>query len=122
MNYIGPSVVIKGTVTSGEDLAIAGRIEGDVHLDAGELMLAPGSAVVGDVLVPSVVVHGRVQGNVTAKVRIDVRPHACVGGSLAAPALVVAEGAELNCRVEMPAVSRAQAPQARVQEKAAAAV
>jgi cytoskeletal protein CcmA (bactofilin family) len=110
MNYIGPSVVIKGTVTSGEDLTIAGRVEGDVLLDAGELMLAPGSAVVGDLLVPSVIVHGSFRGNVTAHVRIDVRPHASVGGSLAAPALVVAEGAELNCRVEMPAGGRPRKP------------
>jgi len=113
MNYIGPSVSIKGTITSGEDLAIAGRVEGDVHLDAGELMLAPGSQVVGDLSVPSVVVHGSVQGNVTASVRVDVRPHASVGGAVVTPALLVAEGAQLNCRVEMPATSRrhlAQAP------------
>jgi len=125
MNYIGPSVVIKGVVSSGEDLTIAGRVEGDVHLDAGELMLAPGSSVVGDLTVPSVIVHGSLQGNVIARVRVDVRPRASVSGSLATPALAVAEGAELHCRVEMPAVSgtRApQAPQATVLEKAAVAV
>lgn len=122
MNYIGPSVVIKGTVTSGEDLTIAGRVEGDVHLDAGELMLAPGSAVVGDLLVPSVVVHGSVQGNVVATVRIEVRPRACVEGSLATPALAVLEGAELRCRTEMGAASRPQAPPSSVPEKAVAAV
>lgn len=122
MNYIGPSVVIKGTVTSGEDLTIAGRVEGDVHLEAGELMLAPGSAVVGDLVVPSVVVHGSFQGHVVATVRIEVRPRACVEGSLTTPALAVLEGAELRCRIEMPAVSRVPAPQASVQEKASAAV
>lgn len=122
MNYIGPSVVIKGTITSGEDLTIAGRVEGNIHLDAGELMLAPGSAVVGDLAVPSVVVHGTVQGNVVARVRVDVRPRAFVGGSLATPALVVADGAELNCRVEMPAVNRPHLVQPAVPERLAAAV
>ncbi len=119
MNYIGPSVVIKGGVSSGEDLTIAGRVEGDIRLDAGELMLAPGSSVVGDLAVPSVAIHGSLQGNVIARVRIDVRPRASVSGRLSTPALAVAEGAELHCRVEMPARGGTQAPQAAVPVEAA---
>ncbi len=103
---IGATIVIKGDVTSAEDLVIAGRVEGNIHLHAGALMLAPGSHVAGEIAVPSVVVHGTVNGKVAATDRIDVRPTAEMRGSLAAPKLVVAEGAQLNAKVEMPAIPK----------------
>jgi cytoskeletal protein CcmA (bactofilin family) len=122
MINIGASVVIKGNITAAEDLAVAGRVEGDIRLDAGALTLAPGSQVVGDIGVASVVVHGSVQGNVAATERVDVRPGACVGGSIAAPTLVVADGARMNCRVEMPSVVRPQLVQADVPPRLPVAV
>ena len=122
MNSIGASVVIKGNITAGEDLAITGRVEGDIRLTAGELMLAPGSHVVGDIAAPSVVVHGNVQGNLTAANRADVRPGATVVGSIAAPTLIVADGARLNCRVDMPAATRPHLVQPADQSKLAVAV
>ncbi len=106
MNDIGASVVIKGSVTAAENLAVAGRVEGDIRLDAGELMLAPGSQVVGDIAVPSVVVLGSVQGSLTATERVEVRAGANVSGSIAAPRLAVADGSQMNCRVEMPIATR----------------
>ncbi len=103
---IGASIVIKGSITSGEDLVISGRVEGEVRLQAGALVLAPGSRVVGDITVPSVVAHGEVDGSLTATALVHIRPTASVSGSIAAPRLIVAEGAQLNCRVEMPALVR----------------
>jgi cytoskeletal protein CcmA (bactofilin family) len=119
---IGASVVIKGNITSGEDLSVAGRVEGEIRLHAGTLMLAPGCHVVGDVAAPAVVVQGSVDGNLTATERVDVRQGASVAGSLTTPSLVVAEGAQLNCRVEMPATPRLQAVPAGVAPKLAVAV
>jgi cytoskeletal protein CcmA (bactofilin family) len=84
------------------------RVEGEIRLHEGVLTLSPGSEVIGDVTVPSVVVHGSVEGNMKAAERVEVRPTASVKGSLAALRLAVAEGAQLNCRVEMPALARPQ--------------
>ena len=101
---IGASVVIKGDITGGEDLVILGRVEGNIRLHAGELLLAPGSHVVGDVAVTALVVHGNVEGNLAATERVDVRPGAIINGSVAAAVLVVADGAQVNGHVEMPAL------------------
>lgn len=105
---IGASIVVKGTITAGEDFTVAGRVEGEVRLQAGTLLLAPGCQVTGDVAAPTVVVEGTVDGGVTGTTRVEVRPGASVAGSLTTPSLLVAEGARLNCRVEMPAVTRQQ--------------
>jgi cytoskeletal protein CcmA (bactofilin family) len=119
---IGASVVIKGNITAAEDLAITGRVEGDIRLDAGELMLAAGSHVVGDIVVPSAVVHGNIQGSLTASERVHVRPGASVSGSVSAPTLIVADGAQMNCRVEMPAIVRPHLAQPAVPPKLPVAV
>jgi cytoskeletal protein CcmA (bactofilin family) len=106
---IGASVAIKGTIAAGEDFSVAGRVEGEIHLSAGTLMLAPGSSVIGDASAPSVVVAGNVDGNLVATDRVDVRPGASVAGSISAPSLLVADGAELNCRIQMPKTAPSQA-------------
>ncbi len=107
---IGPSVFIKGSVTAGEDFSVAGRVEGEIRLQAGTLTLATGCSVKGEAAAPSIVVEGNVDGNLVAGKRTDVRAGAVVAGSITTASLVVAEGAQLNCRIEMPAASKAAAP------------
>lgn len=102
---IGASVVIKGNISASEDLTIAGRVEGEICLEAGALLLAPGSWVVGDVVAPSVVINGSVDGSITATERADLRPGSSVSGSVSTARLLVADGAQMNCRVEMPKAS-----------------
>jgi cytoskeletal protein CcmA (bactofilin family) len=113
---IGASVVIKGNITASEDFSVAGRVEGEIRLHAGTLTIAPGSFVIGDASAPSVAVSGSVDGSVTATQRVEVRPGASVMGSITTPSLLVAEGALLNCRIEMPKAAQPKAaPAATVQ-------
>lgn len=107
---IGPSVFIKGSVTAGEDFSVAGRVEGEIRLQSGTLTLASGCSVKGEAAAPSIVVEGNVDGNVVAAKRAEVRPGAVVAGSISTASLVVAEGAQLNCRIEMPSTSPKTAP------------
>jgi cytoskeletal protein CcmA (bactofilin family) len=112
MNSIGATVFIKGDITAAEELAITGRVEGNIRLEAGDLVLAAGSQVTGDVAAPTVALYGKLRGNVTATQRVIVRPGATVDGSITTPSLVVEDGAVLTCRVEMPAGARPRLAQA----------
>jgi|WetSurMetagenome_2_1015567.scaffolds.fasta_scaffold536717_1 cytoskeletal protein CcmA (bactofilin family) len=102
---IGATIVVKGSVTAGEDLSVAGRIEGEIRLSGGSLMLVPGSLVIGDVTVSELVVYGTVEGNVTAADRVDLRRGGSVAGDVLAPRLAVADGALLNGRVDVRAAA-----------------
>jgi cytoskeletal protein CcmA (bactofilin family) len=104
---IGASIVIKGELTAAEDVAIAGRVEGRIRLEAGVLTLAAGSHIVGDIAAGTVLVDGHIQGNLAASERLDVRATAVIQGDLTARALAVADGAQVTGRVEMPAAQRA---------------
>jgi cytoskeletal protein CcmA (bactofilin family) len=99
----GQSIVIKGDISGSEDLVIAGRVEGSVELNGRVLTLAAGSHVIGDVSAGTVVVSGKIEGTIEAEQRLDIKNTAVVSGQLSAAKLVVADGSQLNAKVEMPA-------------------
>ena len=99
----GQSIVIKGDISGGEDLVIAGRVEGSITLNGRVLTLADGSHVVGEVKAGTVVVSGKVEGKVEAKDRLDIKNTAVVDGTLSTARLVVADGSQITAKVQMPA-------------------
>jgi len=99
----GQSIVIKGDISGGEDLVIAGRVEGSITLNGRTLTLAAGSHVVGEVEAGTVIVSGKMNGTIEAKDRLDVKSTAEVEGQLSTAKLIVADGSHLNATVEMPA-------------------
>lgn len=98
----GQSIVIKGDISGGEDLVIAGRVEGSITLDGRVLTLAAGSHVVGTISAASVIVSGNVEGSIEAAERLEVRDTAVIEGDLSTPRLAVADGAQLRTTVDMP--------------------
>ena len=102
----GQSIVIRGDISGGEDLVIAGRVEGSITLAGRALTLAAGSQVVGVVSAAAVTLSGRVEGSVEATERMEVKETAVIEGDLSAPRLVVADGAQLKATVEMPVRSQ----------------
>lgn len=103
--WIGASIVIRGDLTSSEDMTIAGRIEGDVAVRENRLIIAPGARVEGDIVARSVSVHGHVAGNITAGHSAEIGGEGSVLGDVIAPRMIVAEGAVLHGRVEVSAPS-----------------
>ena len=98
----GQSIVIKGDISGSEDLVIAGRVEGSITLNGRVLTLASGSHVVGEIEAGTVVVSGKVEGNVEAKERLDIKSSAVVDGTLSSAKLIVADGSHITARVAMP--------------------
>jgi len=78
---------------------IDGRVRGEV-IAGGPLWIGETGVIEADLEGDTVVVAGRVEGDVTATSRIEVRSSATVLGGWWAPRLVVAEGSTVNgpCR------------------------
>ena len=102
MACIGKSVVVKGEVTSAEDLVIEGRVEGKIDLQGHSLVVGQGGDIRAEIVAKSVIVHGTVTGNVTARERVEVRETGAIEGDIVTPGLAVSEGAVLSGRVDMP--------------------
>jgi cytoskeletal protein CcmA (bactofilin family) len=99
----GQSIVIKGDISGGEDLVIAGRVEGSITLNGRVLTLAAGSHVVGEVEAGTVIVSGKMNGTIEAKDRLDIKSTAEVQGQLSTAKLIIADGSQMKAKIEMPA-------------------
>jgi cytoskeletal protein CcmA (bactofilin family) len=101
MTTIGDSLVITGELTSEEDLTINGRVAGPVIVRTGTLIVGQQARLKSDIRGARVVVHGAVDGAISASERIELHPSAVVSGSLSANQVVIAEAATFNGRIDM---------------------
>ena len=98
---LGKSVVINGELSASEDLTLDGQMEGSVTLPNHTLTIGPAANIKASISAKAVVIMGAVTGNVTAGEKVEIRATGSVTGDLAAPRLVVAEGAVLNGSIQM---------------------
>lgn len=87
------------------NLKINGRFEGVLNTK-GNLMIGDHSVVNADVTGESIIVAGKVNGNITAMKELKLIAPACVVGDVKTPLLSVAEGAVLEGSCHMLAKSR----------------
>jgi cytoskeletal protein CcmA (bactofilin family) len=101
MANIGKSISIKGDLSGNEDLVIEGKVEGKVELPNNQLTIGANGLAKAEIHAKTVVVIGKVAGNVRGTERIEIQATGIVDGDVAAPRLVVAEGAVLNGSIQM---------------------
>ncbi|MFN0132619.1 MAG: polymer-forming cytoskeletal protein [Phycisphaerales bacterium] len=89
---IGPDTKIKGEMTFDNTARILGQFEGKI-VAKGELQIADTAACRASVDAGKVLVDGLVDGNITARERVELTSRAKMKGDLVAAKLVVAEGA-----------------------------
>ena len=98
---IGRGVVIEGDVKGGENLVIDGKVAGTIELWQHVLTVGPTGRVKAELSAKSVVVLGQVNGSIEASERVSIGETGSVEGAITAPRLVVADGAQLQGRVDM---------------------
>ena len=97
---LGSTVVIKGELTAHEDVVIAGRLEGSLHVTGHLVVVEAGARVIGYITATGIVVTGTVEGSLVAEDRIQIGDGADVQGDASAPRVIVTEGAVVNGRIE----------------------
>jgi cytoskeletal protein CcmA (bactofilin family) len=100
MANIGKSISIKGDLRGNEDLAIDGKVEGTIELPSHQLTVGADGDVCAEVHAKSVVIVGRLTGNVNATERVEIQATGSVDGDVRGPRLTIEEGAMLNGSVE----------------------
>ena len=90
-NILNSDVELKGTLRFAGELTFDGKLEGDIHSD-GTLHLGDNAVVKGNIAASSVVVRGKINGNVTARDKIDIKSKTELFGDVRAARLVMEEG------------------------------
>jgi cytoskeletal protein CcmA (bactofilin family) len=93
VGHIGKSVVIRGELTGNEDLYLDGEIEGNIDLRDHRLVIGPNGKIKATITARDIVVHGRVEGNVSARERVELRKNCNVVGDLSTERIVIEDGA-----------------------------
>jgi cytoskeletal protein CcmA (bactofilin family) len=98
---IGKSVVIKGELSGSEDLYLDGQVEGSIALKGNSLTVGPNGHVKASVDAKGVVVQGKLEGNIQASDRVELRKSAVVSGDITTQRISIEEGAFLKGKVEI---------------------
>lgn len=98
---------VVGDVAASEDLLVEGSVSGTIDMPGCALTIAVGARVDARILARDVTILGHFSGRITATEIIDVRAGARVTGEIAAPRVALAEGAEIQARVETKRVDAA---------------
>ncbi len=91
---IGADAVFKGELSFEKGVRLLGRFEGEIT-SGGELLVAEGAVLQGDVKTGSIRVDGNVKGNIDAATKVSLTSSARLEGDVQAQRLEVAEGAVL---------------------------
>ena len=90
-NILNSDVEVKGTLKFAGELTFDGKLEGDINSD-GSLNLGDNAVIKGNINVNNVVLRGKVNGNVSAKEKIEIKAKTELFGDIRAPKLVIEEG------------------------------
>jgi cytoskeletal protein CcmA (bactofilin family) len=90
-NVLNADVEVKGTLKFAGELTFDGKLDGDINSE-GALNLGDNAVVKGNIDVGSVVVRGKINGNVVAKEKIDIKARTELFGDVRSAKLVIEEG------------------------------
>jgi cytoskeletal protein CcmA (bactofilin family) len=94
--WIGQGVTIEGRIASTQDIRIDGHVQGTIEVGQCELVLGTGADVKGAVNARSVLVGGKLEGDVIATERIQVQSTGILLGDVVSPRLVIHDGGLLR--------------------------
>jgi cytoskeletal protein CcmA (bactofilin family) len=99
--HIGKSVVIKGELSGSEDLYVDGVVEGTIELPGNNLVIGPNGQVRANVNAKGVVVQGKLDGNIRASERAELRKSAVAVGDIYTQRIAVEDGAYFKGKVDI---------------------
>jgi len=91
---LGADAVFKGQLQFEKGVRLLGKFEGEISSE-GQLIVADGATLTGEVKAGSIKVDGQVKGNLTASGKVQLSASARLEGDLHTNKLEVAEGAVL---------------------------
>ena len=98
-SIIAADITITGKIDGTGHVRIAGRFDGDVHIQ-GDLTIDAGAKLTGGVRANSVTIGGEIEGNIESAASVEILSTGILNGDLKAGTLTVASGSRMRGRVE----------------------
>ena len=99
--HIGKSVIVKGELSGSEDLYVDGVVEGTIELQGNSLIVGPNGQVKAKVNAKNVTVQGKMDGNIHANERVELRKTAVIAGEIVTQRVAIEEGAYFKGKIDI---------------------
>ena len=99
-DVLSSDVEIKGSIKFKKDLLIDGKVEGEINSD-GVLTIGENAEIRGEIKTKSIIVYGKVHGNITVGERCELKSRCTLQGDLKAARLAIEEGATFIGKLEV---------------------
>jgi len=98
--FLGPGSQFEGKLQFDEIVRLDGSFRGEI-ISEDTLIVGETADIEADVTVGSLVLSGRIRGNIKARGKVELRAPARVEGNIETPVLAVEEGVLLNSTLVM---------------------
>jgi cytoskeletal protein CcmA (bactofilin family) len=115
--FIGEHITIEGSIHAGEDIEIEGAVKGNITCQSHQLTVGKKGRIEADIQASSIVISGKVSGNIVAFNTIRINKTADISGQIKAKSVSVEDGAFLKASIELDKglKEKPQMPQHRVE-------
>jgi cytoskeletal protein CcmA (bactofilin family) len=122
-SVIGKNITITGDISATEDLVVEGRILGQIQLNESRLTVGEDGYAQSQITAREVVISGRVDGQIVATERVELRHTAQVAGDITAPRLIIHQDAVIKGSVDLsPSIAIKAQKQAKKEAEAQARI
>ena len=97
---VGESTVFTGSFSGGENFVIRGKVSGNSEVK-GAVVVAETGIWVGKLRADVIVIAGRVEGEIEANEKLEVRSGAQINGRIHCPVIAMATGSVHEGEIEM---------------------
>jgi cytoskeletal protein CcmA (bactofilin family) len=98
---LGPTIVVKGEISSDEDLQIDGKVEGPISLKGHRLTVGRTAQLNSEINAREVIVYGNAAGNLRARDRVEIKKDGQVIGDITTTRISIEEGAYFKGHIEI---------------------
>ncbi len=98
--YLGQDTVFSGVLSFNGVVRIDGKMDGEVHTD-DTLIIGETGILEADITAGTVICRGKIKGTIKASKRIEIHTDSEVVGNIAAPSLLVEDGATFDGNCDM---------------------
>lgn len=98
---IGPSMIVKGQISSQEDLRIEGSVEGTLEVLDHRILLGVNGTIRSDIKAREVVVQGKIRGNVDASDKIAIGKAGELIGDIRTAGITIEDGGYFKGSVDI---------------------
>ena len=99
-NVLNSDVEIKGNLRFAGELTFEGKLDGEIQTD-GTLHLGDVAIINGNINAANVIVRGKINGNITAKEKIDIKAKTELFGDIRSARLAIEEGVTFVGKTEV---------------------